>query len=170
MLSRYDRAALHFGLEGLELRRMLAVTASISNGTLNVTGTSGANTITLNKVSNGKVTVSGVSGQFTPGTGSGKFTKIFINAGNGNDKIQINNNVPYTSSTILGAGGNDTLTGGIGNDSITGDNNNDTLSGGGGGADRLIGGAGFDTANYSDRSDNLTIKLDGNANDGANGG
>jgi uncharacterized delta-60 repeat protein len=150
---------------------MLAVSASVnSSHVLNITGTSGNDTITVNKLSNGKISVSGVSTQFQLGTSSGKFNKIFVNAGNGNDKITINNNFTYTSSTISGAGGNDTLTGGKGNDSIDGDNGNDTLSGGGGGADLLRGDAGFDTANYSDRTDNLTISLDGNANDGGSGG
>src|SRR4051812_34449903 len=171
MLSKYDRAVLEFGLESLETRRMLAVSASVnSSHVLVITGTSGNDTITVNKISNGKVTVSGVSTQFSTGTSSGKFNKISVNAGNGNDKVQINNNVPYVSSTISGSGGTDTLTGGVGNDSIDGDNSNDTLSGGGGGADLLRGDGGFDTANYSDRTDNLTISLDGAANDGANGG
>ncbi len=171
MLSSLDRAALFFGLENLETRRMLAsITASVnSSHVLNIAGTSGNDTIIVNKLSNGKVSVSGVSTQFSPGTTTGKFNKIFINAGNGNDFIQINNNVPYTSSTISGSNGNDTLTGGVGADSIDGDNDNDTLSGGGGGADLLRGDGGLDTANYSDRTDNLNISLDGVANDGAAG-
>src|SRR4051812_15356214 len=97
MLSKYDRAALHFGLESLETRRMLAVSASVSNGTLNITGTSGNDTITVNKKSNGKVAVNG-NGNFSG------FTKISINAGNGNDNITINNNVPYASSVISASG------------------------------------------------------------------
>src|SRR5581483_1659157 len=170
MLSALDRAALNFGLVPLETRRMLSVSASVnSSHVLVINGTSGNDTIVVNKLSNGKVSVNGGT-QFSPGSTSGKFNKISINAGNGNDFVQINNNVPYLSSTISGAKGNDTLIGGSGDDSIDGDNDNDTLSGGGGGADLLRGDAGLDTANYSDRTDNLTITLDGQANDGANGG
>src|SRR5438874_4447781 len=156
MLSSLDRAALHFGLEKLEARRMLAVSASVnSSHTLVITGTSGNDSIIVNKISNGKVSVSGVSTQFSPGSSSGKFNKISVNAGNGNDFVQINNNVPYNSSTISAAKGKDTCIGGMGNDNIDGDNDNDTVGGGGGGADLLRGDAGMDTANYSDRTDDL---------------
>src|SRR3954447_8587323 len=171
MLSSLDRAVLEFGLESLETRRMLAVSASVnSSHVLVITGTSGNDTITVNKIGNGKVTVSGVATQFSPGTSSGKFNKISINAGNGNDLVTINSNVPYVSSVISAANGKDTLTGGVGNDQIDGDNDNDTLSGGAGGANLLRGDGGLDAANYSDRTDNLTITLDGQVNDGANGG
>ena len=94
MLSALDRAALEFGLESLESRRMLSVTASVSSShVLVITGTKGNDTIIVNKLSNGKVSVSGVSTQFSTGTTSGKFNKISVNAGNGNDFVQINNNI-----------------------------------------------------------------------------
>ncbi len=169
MLSGYDRAALKFGLEQLEIRRMLSTASVSSTHVLNIVGTPGNDTIVVNKLSNGKVSVSGVTTQFTAGSGSGQFKTININAGNGNNLVQINNNVPYTASTIIAGSGNDTLTGGIGNDSINGGGGNDTLDGGGGGADSLIGGTGTDLANYSYRTDNLNISLDGLNNDGAAG-
>lgn len=158
-----------FELEPLEIRQLLTTASVNSSHVLVITGTSNNDTIIVNKLSNGKVSVSGVSTQFSPGSSSGKFNQISVNAGNGNDLVQINNNVPYNSSTISGSNGNDTLTGGKGNDSIDGDNDNDTLDGGGGGADLLRGDSGEDLANYSDRTDNLNITLDGVANDGAPG-
>src|SRR5438105_3726356 len=120
MLSRYDRAALHFGLESLEIRRMLAVTASIGGShTLNINGTGGNDNIVVSKLANGKVVVSGVNTQFSPGSNtSTKFNKISITANSGSDLVQINSDVPYLSSTISGGNGNDTVTGGKGNDSI----------------------------------------------------
>ena len=158
-----------FELEQLEIRRFLNSASVSSSHVLTINGTTGNDTITINQLSNGKVSISGISTQYTPGSGSGQFNQIFVNCGNGNDLVQINNNVTYTSSTISGSNGNDTLTGGKGNDSIDGDNDNDTLDGGGGGADLLRGDSGEDLANYSYRTDNLNISLDGVANDGASG-
>src|SRR5262249_40971 len=144
--------------------RLLAITVSVdSSHVLNIICTAGNDTVVVNGLSNGKVSVNGGT-QYTPGTGAGQFNKIFINAGNGNDSVSINNNFSYVSSTISGSGGKDTLTGGKGNDSIDGDNDNDTLAGGAAGADLLRGDGGFDTANYTSRTDNLKISLDGVAN------
>jgi uncharacterized delta-60 repeat protein len=168
MLSSLDRAALEFGLEPLETRRMLTTASVSSTHVLNIVGTPGNDTIIVNKLSNGKVSVSGVSTQFTPGSGTGQFKTINVNAGNGNNFVQINNNVVYTASTIQAGSGADTLTGGAGNDSLGGGGGNDTLDGEGG-ADTLFGDSGTDLANYSYRTDNLTITLDGVNNDGAAG-
>jgi Ca2+-binding RTX toxin-like protein len=57
------------------------------------------------------------------------------------------------------------LLGGDGNDTLKGLDGNDTLDGGLG-ADVFEGGDGIDTADYSKRSENLVIRLDGLANDG----
>lgn len=141
-----------FELQALEIRRLLT-TATINNTThtLVVTGTSSADTITLNQsASTGKVSVTGVTTTFTPGTGTNQFTKISVDAGGGNDTIQINGNVAYTAATLGGGGGNDTMIGGSK-------------------ADQLAGGSGFDTANYSLRTAGITVTIDNAANDGQSG-
>ena len=72
------------------------------------------------------------------------------------------------NDTLIGLDGNDKLDGGIGNDSIDGGVGNDTLIAGLG-TDQVIGGIGTDTADYSARSENLKLDLDGLADDGAAG-
>jgi Ca2+-binding RTX toxin-like protein len=67
-----------------------------------------------------------------------------------------------------GHDGNDVLRGGDGLDTMYGDGGNDTLDGGND-ADVIEGGAGNDTADYSARTHNLAISLDGVANDGRAG-
>jgi len=73
-----------------------------------------------------------------------------------------------------------TVNGGAGNDNITGGDGDDTLSGGDGddtfgsaaiadGADTYNGGAGEDTMDYSARTGDLTVTLDGTNNDGLSG-
>ncbi len=87
---------------------------------------------------------------------------------------------------IVGEQDNDTLDGGIGNDalgggdgddqlrgsdgfdSLYGENGNDTLDGGND-SDLMEGGAGTDTADYSGRTHNMNISLDGVNNDGRAG-
>jgi Ca2+-binding RTX toxin-like protein len=72
------------------------------------------------------------------------------------------------NDTLIGLDGNDSLDGGSGNDSIDGGAGNDSVNGGTG-TDKMIGGTGTDTADYSGRSENLKLSLDGVANDGAIG-
>ncbi|MCB9729957.1 MAG: calcium-binding protein [Deltaproteobacteria bacterium] len=69
---------------------------------------------------------------------------------------------------INGGAGNDTLTGGDGDDTISGGDGDDTFKAAAvaDGADTLAGGAGTDTADYSARTGDLTVTLDGVANDG----
>src|SRR5207249_10463318 len=57
----------------------------------------------------------------------------------------------HGANTIVGGNGNDILTGGQGPDTLIG----------GAGADFIEGGDGIDTVDYSDRSENLIIRLDG---------
>lgn len=86
------------------------------------------------------------------------------------------------ADTLVGGDGNDTLNGGDGDDTLTGGNGDDTVNGDAGndsfvagadadGADAFNGGAGTDTATYAARGagENLTITLDGTANDGESG-
>src|SRR5690348_4914327 len=139
-----------FEIERLEPRQLLTTASVDSNHILQIVGTSSAESIVVNALSNGKIGVSGVTTQFTAGSASGQFTKINIDAGGGNDTLQINGNVPYSGATLGGGGGNDTLTGGSA-------------------ADLLSGGSGFDTANYSLRTVGVNVSLDGAANDGQSG-
>lgn len=69
---------------------------------------------------------------------------------------------------IAGLGGNDTIDGKGGNDTVCGGDGNDTFVQGAApdGADVLIGGAGVDTTDYSARTGDLVVRLDGKANDG----
>ncbi|MEO1964785.1 M10 family metallopeptidase C-terminal domain-containing protein, partial [Hyphomonas sp.] len=65
--------------------------------------------------------------------------------GSGNDNITGN----FANNTLNGRGGNDFLNGGGGNDTLIG----------GFGADNLNGGGGFDTADYSDATGPVTVRL-----------
>lgn len=91
-----------------------------------------------------------------------------VQGGSGNDRLSIGDGDPFTqdpNSTLKGNAGNDTLLGGDGNDSLEGGIDNDLLDGSFG-EDILRGGLGIDTADYSARLADLTISLDGTANDG----
>lgn len=93
-----------------------------------------------------------------------------IAAGAGNDTL-----LGGSGNDVLGGGdGRDTLQGGDGNDVLNGENGDDDLQGDAG-DDALNGGAGNDTADYTERNglfapaQNVTVTLDGVANDGASG-
>src|SRR5581483_6521236 len=72
---------------------------------------------------------------------SADVTSVFVNAGNGNDAIEVDAGVGAT--TIAGEAGDDWIQGGDGNDSIVGGPGNDTLFGGAGN-DQLLGEKGND--------------------------
>jgi len=92
-----------------------------------------------------------------------------------------------TDNPVEGKGGDDVIHGGPGGDLLFGGPGNDLVDGGAGddklegiaggtfnptqtaGADNYIGGGGTDTVLYERRTEDLTISLDGQANDGANG-
>ena len=92
------------------------------------------------------------TGTVTTLTTSGLTRNNYFAGGAGND-------------TLIGLDGNDKLDGGSGNDSADGGVGNDTLIAGTG-TDKVIGGAGTDTADYSARTENLKLDLDGIADDG----
>jgi Ca2+-binding RTX toxin-like protein len=101
-------------------------------------------------------------------TGNGGTNQIF--GGAGNDEIR----ALAGNDSVYGGPGNDKLFGGDGNDTLKGDDGNDLLGGengddsmdGGNGADGIYGNAGKDTLDYSARTANLVITIDGKANDG----
>jgi Ca2+-binding RTX toxin-like protein len=98
-----------------------------------------------------------------------------VDAGGGND------------NPLFGAGGDDTIAGGPGDDVLYGDAGNDSLDGGtgdddlegipgdaldsphGAGSDTYTGGGGGDVVVYTNRTDDLSLSIDGIANDGAAG-
>jgi len=73
--------------------------------------------------------------------------------------------VDGSTPALVGLDGADTLRGDAGNDSLSGGDAGDTLTGGTG-ADAMSGGPGRDTADNSEAIGNVTVTLDGRANDG----
>ncbi|MCX5743506.1 MAG: calcium-binding protein [Proteobacteria bacterium] len=73
-----------------------------------------------------------------------------------------------TAVTVYGGAGNDTIRGGAGDDTLDGGDGNDTFNQGTAtdGADIMTGGAGADTADYSARTNAVTVTIDATANDG----
>ncbi|MFT7580389.1 MAG: Ca2+-binding RTX toxin-like protein [Myxococcota bacterium] len=70
--------------------------------------------------------------------------------------------------TVNGGAGSDTITGGSGDDTLSGGDGDDTFKSavGADGADTFNGGPGTDTVDYSNRTGDLTVTIDGTANDG----
>src|SRR4051812_23738430 len=92
--------------EQLESRVLLAFASLNSHGILSVVGTSKNNSIVVDiSATNVRASRDGSSLLFD----QSKVLGIWINAFNGNDKVQNKTSIP---STLIGAGGNDSLTGG----------------------------------------------------------
>ena len=120
-----------------------------------------------------------INQQFTfPGT-----PNVVVNLNGGDDHLTATGNLILQASggegidsiktdggtaTLLGGNGDDFLVGGSGNDFLDGGAGNDLLDGGSG-ADTFKGAAGNDTADYSARTENLTIGLGTLSDDGAAG-
>src|SRR5262245_46697144 len=157
-----------FELEPLEIRRLLTTASVDGTNTLQIVGTGGSETITVNRGSNNRITVTGVGTSFAIGSGAGQVNKINVQAGGGNDNVLITNNVRFPANnagiptTVAGNTGNDTITTGPGNDVIFGGDGNDTIDGGVGN-DQIIGQNNIDTTNYSSRTGALRVTLNNNA-------
>jgi Ca2+-binding RTX toxin-like protein len=82
-----------------------------------------------------------------------------VDGGPGDDTVN------GAEADLIGADGSDDLAGGSGTDVLLGDDGNDELDGGPG-PDRMSGGDGRDTVDYENRSNHVTVTLDGLANDG----
>jgi Ca2+-binding RTX toxin-like protein len=95
-------------------------------------------------------------------SGGGGFDNL--NGGSGNDVLSGGD----ATDLINGGDGNDTLNGDGGDDTMNGGLGDDTLDGGPG-ADQMGAGGGNDTVTYANRSADIEVTLDGNANDGAAG-
>ena len=72
-----ERASI-FDLQPLEVRRFFT-TANLSGGTLTITGTNSAETITVNKNTSNRITINGVTNTFA----AGSVARMVINAQNG---------------------------------------------------------------------------------------
>ena len=160
--------------EPLESRQMMS--ASASHGVLTITGTSGADVISVSQLSNGNVRVNdnGTMRTFS----NFAVNQVRVNAGSGNDKVTIETSVTRPA-TIKGQAGNDTLTGsnradeilgGGGNDNIDGRGGDDVLKGesgndfvrGGSGNDRLYAGTGSGVDQlFGDSGNDILVSLGG---------
>jgi Ca2+-binding RTX toxin-like protein len=156
-------------IQPLETRRLLAATLS-TTGVLDITGTSGNDTLSV--ALSGTNVVVKLNTAAPQNFAASKVKAIHANAGIGNDRVTIGISLP--GAVIHGADGNDTITGGSGNDTLYGDNGNDSLLGGNGndtmdggaGNDTLSGQGGFDTADYRSAASAIRLTLDKLANDG----
>ena len=136
-------------VEPLEAREV-PTTAVLTNGTLLITGTNGADAITVRQ-SGTALTVSGVSGSF-PRSAVGS---VRVNALGGNDTVTLNvSGAAVTRPAVVrGGSGDDVINGGLGADYIDGEAGNDHIFGNAGndkiagdtGADSLSGGTGNDS-------------------------
>ena len=149
-MSRTTRHAAKLALHALEAREVPA-TAALSNGILTVTGTGSADTITVRQSSTA-ITVDGVSGSFA----LSKVTEVRVNAGGGNDTVDLRKAgaVVTKPAHVEGGNGNDKITGGTRDDSLFGGKGNDNLDGGGGN-DQLDGGRNNDILVGGDGNDVL---------------
>ena len=134
---------------GTRAAKQAAVTGKIQNGTLTVTGTPAADTLTLGLRSGDPNTLVVESGsQQVLAFDRSQFDKIDVQAGGGNDTVSIDeSNGVFTdteSTTLEGQDGNDTLLGGSGAEILEGGNGND-FADGNRGADVAFLGNGNDT-------------------------
>ena len=147
------------GMDGLESRRLLT-SAVDASGLLTAVGTNGNDDLRVD-LAGGQivVTLNGAQdGAFDPAT----INAIELDGLDGNDTLRIGANL--RGSRLNGGNGDDTLLGGNGDDVLDGGAGDDTLDGKEG-ADLLVGGLGFDSADYRFETANLTLSIDGVANE-----
>jgi hypothetical protein len=134
-------------LELLEDRAVPAnVTASVRQGILTVTGTTGPDVINVRQTP-GVVSIDGVGSFAASG-----LTHVVVNAQAGDDTVSLTGTgIP---ATVFGGDGNDTLIGSNGSERLFGENGNDRLTGNAGN-DWLVGGNGNDTLDAGAGNDRL---------------
>jgi Ca2+-binding RTX toxin-like protein len=156
------------------------VTAVVSGGVLKVTGTSGPDVIALT-TDGTNIDISADGNDLTPVPLSG-LVGIHATGGGGSDSISVSSAITLPA-TLGGNGGSDTLVGGGGDNVLIGGGGSDSLVGGAGtnllvpgqrnafigaptGNDTLDGGTGFSIADFSRRTDPLTLSNNGQADSG----
>ncbi|MGI9428697.1 MAG: calcium-binding protein [Bythopirellula sp.] len=152
------RNGVQLGIERLEQRNLLAVTASFSaaGGLLQVTGDNFDNIIEISRAANGNILVNDGQVAIVGGIPTVNNTTVILASGlDGNDSILLNEfNGALPQATLLGGDDNDTLIGGAGEDTILGGAGNDLLRGGDN-VDRMFGGSGNDTLLGDRGNDNV---------------
>jgi hypothetical protein len=150
-------------VEQLESRLLPA--ASVINGILHVTATTGNDTVLFSRVADDVlVRINGQEKSFA----AASFNRIVVKALGGNDLVRAVTALGVSMRVVAGAGndtiiaadGQDTIKGGAGDDQIFGGAGNDVLDGGGGndrisgedGNDLILGHAGNDTL-YGNKGD-----------------
>ena len=119
--------------ESLEKRQLLSGATLNQAGLLTVGGTEQSDTITVDRSVSGSkdvivVTVNGTVQKFK----TSNVHKILVNAGSGNDVVEVNVGSTAIPCTLVGGAGDDYLVGSTGADSLVGGTGADTLIGGGG--------------------------------------
>ena len=147
---------MHWKIEPIERRILMAITATFNAGAqqLTVTGDALANAITISRDAPGTILVNGGAVAVAGGTPTVANTNLItVNGLDGDDAITFDEaNGPLPASQLNGGNGNDTLTGGSGPDAIDGGGGNDTELGKAG-IDTLLGGAGNDVLTGGDGDD-----------------
>ncbi len=158
----------HANVTGLGSVEQVSMSGNDGADTLSAAGGLGTGSTWLLRVSLtgglGNDTITGGAG---PDNLYGSEDNDTITGGDGNDYL----NGGTGADTIHGGAGSDTIDGGLGPDTITGDEGNDSFYAEST-TDRndvVSGGDGRDSMSYYGRSCNLTITLDGSANDGCSG-
>jgi Ca2+-binding RTX toxin-like protein len=135
-----------------------ATSAQVQNGTLFITGTNGADDITL--LSNGlnvlEVDING-DGAGDLSFDRSTFTAIDVQARGGDDRVTNRGQFTDEAMTIDGGGGHDTLSGGLGDQKLVGGSGNDTATGGDG-DDTVQLGAGNDGFTWNPGDDNDVVE------------
>lgn len=169
--------------EALEVRRLFAVSASLSSGTLTITGTSGDDVIKAYKKSSDSTVTVYSGANVVSGSPFSGVTFIVVNAGDGNDTVTLGSTAHGTGSDIDsafdvpisapaeidGGNGNDTLKATDHDDVLTGGDGTDTLNGAAGN-DALSGNLGNDTLNGESGNDTMSADSAADGADVLNGG
>jgi Ca2+-binding RTX toxin-like protein len=150
------RRAIATAIETLEVRSMLAVTATYTpaSGLLSVFGDNLDNAITVSRNAAGNILVNGGAVAVTGGSPTVANTSLIQVFGQGgNDTITLSEtNGALPAANLFGGADNDVLTSGSGADQLFGQAGNDQLLGKGG-TDFLFGGADNDVLTGGDADD-----------------
>jgi hypothetical protein len=131
------------------LDKRCVLTAHLLGGVLQVEGSSHNDVITVGTGTFVHVTINGHDSKFR----ASDVESIQINAGGGDDRVVVSENVHVTCRIDAGSG-NDDVTGGGGSDSISGRGGNDTLRGRGGN-DHIFGNSGDDLIEGGNDDDSI---------------